>query len=296
MKITVRVPATSANLGPGFDCLGLALASYDEVIAEDTGNTVAVEVSGEGAGTLPGDRRHLVARTVLDTLRQFGVRPPGLTLRCRNAIPQARGMGSSAAAIVAGVLIARELLPPGAIDEAGALDLAARTEGHGDNVAACLLGGIAICYRDGERFSAVRFDPVRELSVTLFVPAEKADTRLARALLPATVPMTDAVHNLSRSALLVHALRADPARLLDATADRLHQDYRAASMPASAALVSALRAAGIPAVISGAGPAVLAFGSPRGQSATPVHWPDPGPRWATSRVAVERAGASVRTG
>ncbi|PZM93300.1 MAG: homoserine kinase [Actinobacteria bacterium] len=302
--VRVRVPATSANLGPGFDALGLALALYDEVTARVTDGGCQVEVTGEGAGELPTDERHLIVRAMYETFDVLGGRPPGIALSCVNRIPQARGLGSSSAAIVAGVHLARALVADGAqrLDSAGLLRIAARIEGHPDNVAPCLLGGFTIAWMEPEgdseaadrdsgswgRARAVSLTPAAAIQPTIFVPRERGLTEVARAALPASVPHTHAAWTAGRAALLVHAMTADPALLLPATEDWLHQSYRAAGMPATAALVSALRAAGVAAVVSGAGPAVLAL--------TPVPADfDPGMGWSAYPLAVDVAGARIET-
>jgi homoserine kinase len=266
--VLVRTPATSANLGPGFDSLGLALALYDDVEVEATGGGLTIEVDGEGAEVADRGERHLIVRVlrrtfdVLDDLAGSGpVRPDGLRLRCRNRIPHSRGLGSSSAAIVAGIVAARALHPAGKLlDDTGALRLATEIEGHPDNVAPCLAGGLTVAWTTPGGARSVRLEPqVRR--VVAFVPEQRLATERARGLLPATVPHGDAAANAGRAALLVAALTGglDAGVLLDATEDRLHQEYRAPAMPESAALVARLRDAGVPAVISGAGPTVLAF-------------------------------------
>ena len=262
VPVRVRVPATSANLGPGFDAFGLALRLYDSVTARVSA-AFRVSVTGEGAGELAGDESHLVVRSMLAAFDRLGGRPAGVELTCDNRIPQARGLGSSSAAIVAGILAARALVDGGValMDDAAVLRLASDLEGHPDNVAPCLLGGFTIAWvDDGAR--AVRLTPADGVHPVVFVPTERGLTAQARAALPATVPHTDAARNAGRAALLVHALTADPSLLLPATEDRLHQEYRAPGAPATYALVSALRTARVPAVVSGAGPSVLAFGVP----------------------------------
>ncbi len=278
--MTVAVPATSANLGPGFDALGVALELTDEVTAEVTGSGIAVSVAGEGAGEVPADAGHLVVKTILTTLRQLGVAAPsGLRLTCVNRIPHARGLGSSSAAIVAGVLLARSLaLGSSGGDPAEALVAAAELEGHPDNVAPCLLGGFTIAWTDHDGARAARLDPSPQVQPLLYVPQSRGLTAHARAALPQDIPHRDAAFNVARTALLVHALTADPTLLMSATEDRLHQPYRAPGMPATADLVAALRAAGVPAVVSGAGPSVLAFtgafaGDPVPPPAGWVAWP-----------------------
>jgi homoserine kinase len=290
--VTVRVPATSANLGPGFDALGLALARHDEVAARLTdGPGVRVAVSGEGAGDLPTDDSHLVVRAMRAAFDLLGASPPGLELRCHNGIPQARGLGSSSAAIVAGVLAARALVADGTrrMSDADALALAARIEGHPDNVAPCLLGGFTVAWTDPDRARAVRAEPAASIRPVVFVPSERGLTEVARASLPATVPHADAAFNAGRSALLVHALTQAPDLLFPATEDRLHQPYRAGGAPASAALVAQLRADGVPAVVSGAGPTVLAL-------VTDGWTPPRPPGWDVWPLVVDTTGAVVTIG
>ncbi|MFD4208547.1 homoserine kinase [Micromonospora tulbaghiae] len=289
--VRVRVPATSANLGPGFDALGLALGRHDDVTAEVTGGGVRVSVTGEGAGELPSDERHLIVTAMRATFDALGAQPAGLALECVNRIPQARGLGSSSAAIVAGVLAARALVADGEqrLDDDAALRLAAELEGHPDNVAPCLLGGFTIAWTEPGGARAVSLPVAPAVRPTVFVPAERGLTSAARAALPATVPHADAASNAGRAALLVHALTADPALLLPATVDRLHQDQRAPGMPATAALVAALRAADVAAVVSGAGPTVLALSEvPAGFQA--------GTDWRRWELPIDVSGARVIRG
>ncbi|MEH0936294.1 homoserine kinase [Micromonospora psammae] len=289
--VRVRVPATSANLGPGFDALGLALGLHDDVAAEVTPGGVRVTVTGEGAGELPADDRHLVAGSMRAAFDALGGQPPGLALECVNRIPQARGLGSSSAAIVAGVLLARALVVDGAerLDDAAVLRLAAEIEGHPDNVAPCLFGGFTLAWTEPAGARAVSLPVDAAVRPTVFVPTGRGLTAAARAALPPTVPHPDAALNAGRAALLVHALTADPALLLPATVDRLHQDYRAAGMPGTAALVGALRAADVAAVVSGAGPTVLALTEP------PAGF-QAGTDWQVWRLPVEARGAAVFRG
>lgn len=276
--VRVRAPATSANLGPGYDCFGLALARYDEVSAQVTGFGLRVEVSGCGAGSVPLDETHLVVRAMRAAFDRLGAQPSGLLVRCSNAIPQGRGLGSSAAAIVSGIECARGLSRQGGqlLDEAGALALATELEGHPDNVAACLLGGLTVAWLADGIGRAVALEAVGVRPV-VFVPDEQSATHAARAALPPTVPHQDATFNLSRAAMLVLALTGRPQLLFAATEDRLHQAYRAPGMAQSAALVAALRAAGIVATISGAGSSVLALATDQDQcdaaaSMAPAAW------------------------
>jgi homoserine kinase len=286
--VTVAVPATSANLGPGFDSLGLALSLEDEVTAEIAGDGVRVEVSGEGAGEVRADERHLVAATVLRTMRELGAPDPrGLRLSCRNRIPHARGLGSSSAAIVAGILLGRELAGQGRDDDA-ALRLAAKIEGHPDNVAPCLLGGFTIAWTEPGGARAVRLSVHPDVRPVVYIPTTRGLTSHARAALPDQVPHADASFNVARAALLVHALTVAPELLFEATADRLHQPYRADAMPNTAALVTRLREAGVAAFVSGAGPSVLAL--PVGP-ASPHH-----AGWRVESVSVATQGGRIVDG
>jgi homoserine kinase len=267
--VVIEVPATSANLGPGFDCLGLALGLTDRIEARfaDRG-AVTVEVVGEGAGRVPTDGSNLVARMVRTGLATFDesgeLASRGLALRCVNAIPQSRGLGSSAAAIVGGLAVAAHLAGvSGAVSDAEMIALATHLEGHPDNAAPGVLGGATIAWMQPSELGpvgrATRFSVHPGISPVLVIPGSEASTAKARGALPATVPHADAAFNAGRSALLVHALSSDPALLLDATDDRLHQAQRRAVYPTSMGLVEQLRSQRIAAAISGAGPAVIAF-------------------------------------
>lgn len=261
--VRVNVPATSANLGPGFDSLGLALSLRDELEAEVLPDGLVVEVSGAGADGVPRDESHLVVRAMRAAFDLMGEQPPGLRLSCRNVIPHARGLGSSSAAIVAGVVLARGLVAGGqllASDEA-LFDLAADLEGHPDNVAPAFYGGFVISGREADRWYAVRAGVDPRITAVVFVPPDGVETTVARGLLPDVVPHADAAANAGRAALLVAAITGQPEHLLAATRDWLHQDQREPAMPGTLELVRALRADGVPAVVSGAGPTVLAFGS-----------------------------------
>jgi len=256
--VRVRVPATSANLGPGFDALGLALGLHDELTAAVVSDGLRIEVAGEGSGQVALDESHLVIGCMRRTFTLLGTQPAGLALTCENRIPHSRGLGSSAAAIVAGVLLARALVVDGAarLPDADVLALASEIEGHPDNVAPCLLGGLTVAWIAGAA-KAIRRDVDPAVTPVALVPSFTASTELARGLLPESVPHRDAAFTAGRAALLVAALTGTPEALFDATQDRLHQPYREPAMPASVRLVEQLRSVGLPAVVSGAGPTVL---------------------------------------
>ncbi|HEY2273170.1 MAG TPA: homoserine kinase [Jatrophihabitantaceae bacterium] len=258
--VHVRVPATSANLGPGYDTLGLALSWYDDVVARIADDGLVIDIAGEGE-SVARDETHLVVRAMRSTFDRLGSRPPGLELSCANRIPHGRGLGSSAAAIVSGVALARALVVGGddRLPDDEAFALAAELEGHPDNVAACWYGGLTVAWTDGGTARAARTEVRADIHPVALVPPFESSTAAARGVLPAVVPHADAAFTGARTALLVSVLSgAGPLdALLAATADRLHQTYRAASMPLTSGLVEDLRAQGLPAVISGAGPTVL---------------------------------------
>ncbi|HYO39649.1 MAG TPA: homoserine kinase [Nocardioidaceae bacterium] len=290
--VTVSVPATSANLGPGFDALGLALEHRDVVTAQVMeGSGVEISVQGRGAGVVPLDERHLVHRSLRAGLELMGVEVPALRLRCRNVIPHARGLGSSSAAIVAGICLARELVVDGsALDDQAVLGLAADLEGHGDNVAPAFLGGFAVAYSDAGRCRAVPLPVHADVQVVVLVPGEGVETSVARALLPTSVPHGDAAFSAGRAALLVAALGLRPELLFAATEDRLHQPYRESAMPESLSLVRRLRSDGLAAVVSGAGPSVLVFADEGSRAAVAAHAPR---GWEFLTVPIDRSGARV---
>jgi homoserine kinase len=289
--VTVEVPATSANLGPGFDCLGLALDLHDTLVGEVVESGLVVEIEGEGADTLPRDASHLVVRAASAAFARAGIEPPGLRLRCENAIPQARGLGSSSAAIVGGLALARALLAEGEslLPDTALLALANGLEGHPDNVAPAIFGGFVISGQDAEDVWAEQAPISDAVSAVVFVPPTGLSTQAARGLLPAEVPHAAAAANTGRAALLVAALGHAPERLMRATEDFLHQDYRAPAMPESLALVRSLRADGHAAVVSGAGPTVLVLTVDGGEPLL-ERCPD---GWAAYPLAVDHAG--VRT-
>lgn len=260
------VAASSANLGPGFDSLGLALALYDEVLLETTDAGLIVEVDGEGAGQVPLTSEHLVVRAVHRGLAAGGADVPGLVVRCRNAIPHSRGLGSSAAAVVGGLAAANGLLAQAHLEpltEAQLIQLASEFEGHPDNASAAVLGGAVVSWTDSRTTpptyaaAGLRLHP--DIHVFPGIPQVRSSTAETRVLLPDHVTHEAARFNLSRAALLVVALTERPDLLMAATEDLLHQPQRGPAMPASAEYVHVLRRCGVPAVLSGAGPAVLAL-------------------------------------
>ncbi|MFE5289271.1 homoserine kinase [Nocardia sp. NPDC056611] len=277
ITVTVRVPASSANLGPGFDSLGIALGLYDEVTVSTTDTGLTIRVEGEGADDVPWGPSHLVVRAIERGLQAAGVWADGLDVVCRNVIPHSRGMGSSASAVVGGLAAGRGLA---AKFDAGLaygddvmVQLASEFEGHPDNASASILGGIVVSWSEtdgpaagngtaelhGRAYRAVRLEPHASLRPVVLIPEERSSTAHTRGLLPDTVPHADAAFNASRAALAVVALTQRPDLLMPATADRLHQGYRASALPLTTKWIERLRAAGIPATVSGAGPTVLAF-------------------------------------
>ncbi|NII50415.1 homoserine kinase [Frigoribacterium endophyticum] len=296
-SVLVKVPATSANLGPGFDTLGLALSHYDRLVVSETrGDGVAVHVDGVGAGEVPTDESNLVVRSIAATYRAAGVPLPGLRLDARNAIPHGRGLGSSAAAIVSGVMAAKGLLE-GRVDFTPdqLLAVATELEGHPDNVAPALFGGLTIAWTTSAGPSHKRLLVHRGVSPVVFVPETTLSTSLARSLQPASVPHEDATFNVSRSALLVAALIQSPELLLAATEDRLHQSYRASAMPETDMLIRVLRQAGLAAVVSGAGPSLLVLGSDPAQRllAAQLVAENALSAWRPLMLAVDLRGATV---
>jgi homoserine kinase len=258
-SITVEVPATSANLGPGFDCFGLALDWRERVNLAVIEHGYQLEVSGEGAAELPRDESHLIIRSALVGLADLGAQAPGLWLGCRNTIPHGRGLGSSSGAIVAG-LVAAAGLADAEVKRDWLLGHATAIEGHPDNVAAAIYGGFVLAYqaRSGVTVAQGRVDAA--IGAALLIPETSLATEAARGLLPDTVPHIDAAANSGRAALLVHAMASEPQLLYEATCDWLHQGYREAAMPRSYELMKSLRGQGFAAMISGAGPSVLVLG------------------------------------
>ncbi|MDF2823405.1 MAG: homoserine kinase [Mycobacterium sp.] len=259
------VAASSANLGPGFDSLGLAVGLYDEIIVETTESGLVVEVEGEGAGQVPSGPDHLVVQAIQRGLAATGLRAEGLIVRCRNVIPHSRGLGSSAAAVVGGLAAVNGLavqLNTTVMDERTLVQLSSEFEGHPDNAAAAVLGGAIVSWTDaGEcpAYEAAAIGVHPDIHLFAAIPAVRSSTAETRVLLPEQVSHQAARFNLSRAALLVVALTERPDLLMAATEDVLHQPQRAAAMPASAEYLSVLRRCGVAAVLSGAGPAVMAL-------------------------------------
>ena len=292
MRLTARVPATAANLGPGFDCLALALDLCNEFTV-DTEGEPGVTWEGEGASELPTDGSDMVSRAMRLAERRVaeahgaGVYPlPPFALHGRNRIPLARGLGSSAAAAVAGVAVAYRIL--GVDDPSSlavtALWLAAELEGHPDNAAAAALGGLTIVAGD----DVERVDPHPALRPVLFVPdALRMSTDEARRALPDAVSRHDAAFNIAHTALTIVRLLRDPDRLRLAMRDRLHQEARLELVPEARSVFRALDAAGIPVCVSGSGPTVLAF---EREGSEP---PDPGQGWRLVRIPVRAEGIEI---
>jgi homoserine kinase len=301
-QVTVQVPATSANLGPGFDSLGLALSLYDIVRARVLPSGVEVNVTGIGAAAANLAEGHLVIQAMRAAFDVMGGQPPGISIYCRNEVPQGFGLGSSAAAIVSGVLAARALAGAdgvAALPDAAVLRLAAEMEGHADNVAACLSGGLTICWMGSDGVQVAALTPLAGLTPVVCIPADPLLTETARKVLPAQVMHADAAANSARAALLIAALTLRPELLLAGTEDFLHQPYRAAEMPATAALITGLRDAGIAAVVSGAGPAALALtvaGSGPGAGEVARIAGETGASWHVRPLRVDGHGARVLPG
>lgn len=292
-EVYVRVPATSANLGPGFDSLGLALDLHDEVTASVSDR---LEITVDGADEVPTDERHLVYRSMVEAFTVMGVSTPGLRLHCRNRIPHGRGLGSSSAAIVAGALAARALLPDGEqrMGDNELFALAARIEGHPDNVASAVFGGLTISWAEDDSFRTTRLDLDPELEAVVAVPDRPVATEIARGLIPQTIPHAEAAANSGRAALLVAALTKVPDLLLPATRDWLHQGYRRPAMPETLQVIEALRSQGVPAIVSGAGPTVLAFARSGDDSVVEAMDRAAPRQWNRLRLPLSRHGGTTR--
>lgn len=266
LSASAVVAASTANLGPGFDSLGLALSLYDEIVVETLDSGLIIEVEGEGTGEVSLDEGHLVVRAIHCGLQAAGFGVPGLVVRCRNAIPHSRGLGSSAAAVVGGLAAVNGLLTQAnhtPLSETQLIQLSSESENHPDNAAAAVLGGAVVSWTDRAghppRYSAVPLRMHPDIRLFPAIPRQRSSTAEARMLLPAQISHHDARFNVSRAALLVVALTERPDLLLAATEDVLHQPQRAHAMPASAEYLDLLRRSNIPAVLSGAGPAIIAL-------------------------------------
>ncbi len=293
-KLKVTVPATSANLGPGFDSLGMALAHYDEYELETTSSGVEIQIAGEGAKTAAKDENNLIFRSIQLVFDSVGEKMPGIKLSCKNAIPHGRGMGSSGAAVAGGVMLAAGLLANKNFTEQQLLEFATRLEGHPDNVAPALFGGLTIAWVDESGPHHKKLTVHRGISPLVLVAPNEMSTKLARSLQPESVPHTDAVFNVSRSALLVAALTQSPELMMSATEDRLHQNYRSSAMPETSKLISSLRELGHPAVVSGAGPSVLVLeGDPQNRLVAMDFVKKNFPAWHALALAVDFKGASL---
>ncbi|MBO9625476.1 MAG: homoserine kinase [Microbacterium sp.] len=295
--VEVTVPATSANLGPGFDTLGLALSVYDTLlVTELPAGELEIEVAGSGSEEIPRDASNLVVRSIAHVYADVDRPLPGLRIAATNGVPHGRGLGSSGAAVTAGILAAKGLLAGEVeFDDADLLRLATELEGHPDNVAPALFGGLTIAWTGEKGPQHKKLLVHRGVSPLVLVPTYTMSTSKARSLQPPQVSTADAVFNVSRSALLIAALTQSPELLLDATADRLHQDYRAEAMPETQRLVQALRRAGFAAVVSGAGPSVLVLADGPGsrQDAVEVANAAADTPWESLLLAVDVRGGTV---
>ena len=297
-KVVVEVPATTANLGPGFDTLGMALTIHDSLTATvvDTPG-IRVDVHGVGEGEVPTDETNLIARSMAHAFASKKIPVPGVHLEAHNVIPHGRGLGSSGAAIVSGVMAAKGLLE-GIVEFSASelLALATDMEGHPDNIAPSLFGGLTIAWMTGEGPKHKKLSVHRGVSLVVAVPEDASmSTQLARSLQPETVPHQDAIFNLSRSALLIAALIQSPELLFEATEDRLHQNYRASAMKDTDELLQKLRTQGYPAVVSGAGPSVLVLCPDPGQrlDIAQVVEAHGGGKWTSHMLTVDERGATV---
>ena len=300
--VTVRVPATTANLGPGYDSLGLALALHDTLTVESLEtDELLFELRGEGAETLPRDASHLVIRAMEAAFERLGFRHGGLKVTADNVNPHGRGLGSSASAVVAAVSAANAMVPEAhRRGRDWILQLTSEIEGHPDNVAPAIFGGLALSWQDSDQYSSTSATVVDSVIPVVAVPDFELSTEAARALLPASVGHHAAAMNAGRAALLIHALTHKPEFLLAGTEDYLHQSYRAEAMRPSAALIGALRAAGHAAVVSGAGPTVLVLANGEAEAAAAVAFigefnaaNTPDIAWRVLKLAVDVEGAKV---
>jgi homoserine kinase len=299
--VQVQVPATSANLGPGFDCFGLALGMHDRYVAQILDDVVLdIDITGEGSTDLPRSDKNLLVKSMYKGFEYLGGKPRGLAVRALNVIPHGRGLGSSASAIVGGLTLARSLVLGGneQMSDDVLLNLATEMEGHPDNVAAAIYGGATIAWQEVQHGKNVALSINMEVDARIgavaFIPTNAISTSKARKHLPELIPHEDAVANSAHSALMVHALTQRPDLLFTATADFLHQQYRQDLMPLSFTLMNKLRSAGVPAFISGAGPTVLVLHT-GGASDIAEMERAAGDKFAVTPLSISRAGASVVT-
>ena len=299
--VQVQVPATSANLGPGFDCFGLALGMHDRYVAQILDEVaIDIDISGEGAGELPRSDKNLLVKAMYKGFEYLGGKPRGIAVRALNVIPHGRGLGSSASAIVGGLTLARSLVLGGSeqMSNDALLNLATEMEGHPDNVAAAIYGGATIAWQEmqhGKKVAlSINMEVDARIGAVAFIPTSAVSTSKARKHLPEVIPHSDAVANSAHSALMVHALTQRPDLLFTATEDFLHQQYRQDLMPASFTLMSKLRSAGVPAFISGAGPTVLVLHT-GGASDIAEMERAAGEKFVVTPLSISRAGASVIT-
>ena len=299
--VQVQVPASSANLGPGFDCLGLALNMHDRYMAQVMDEPgVDIDVTGEGADNIPTTDKNLVIKAMHKGFDFLGGRPRGIALRQLNVIPHGRGLGSSAAAIVGGLALARALVLGGneRMSNEDMLNIANGMEGHPDNVSAAIFGGANLAWQESQRGHVVaqtlNFDVDPRIGALAFVPSTEFSTSKARKMLPVSIPHGDAVKNSTNVAVLVQALQNRPDLLLGATEDYLHQSYRKDAMPNSFALMTKLRSAGVAAFISGAGPAVLVLHT-GGESEAAELERAAGDKFQMIALGISRTGVSVIT-
>ena len=299
--VQVQVPASSANLGPGFDCLGLALNMHDRYMAQVMDEPgVDIDVTGEGTDNIPTTDKNLVIKAMHKGFDFLGGRPRGIALRQLNVIPHGRGLGSSAAAIVGGLALARALVLGGneRMSNEDMLNIANEMEGHPDNVSAAIFGGANLAWQESQRGHVVaqslNFDVDPRIGALAFVPSTEFSTSKARRMLPESIPHGDAVKNSSNVAVLVQALQNRPDLLLGATEDYLHQSYRKDAMPSSFAMMTKLRKAGVAAFISGAGPAVLVLHT-GGESEAVELERAAGDKFQMIALGISRTGVSVIT-
>jgi homoserine kinase len=297
--VQVQVPASSANLGPGFDCLGLALNMNDRYMAQVMDEPgVDIDVTGEGAESIPTTDKNLVIKSMYKGFDFLGGRPRGISLRQLNVIPHGRGLGSSAAAIVGGLALARALVLGGneRMSLEDMLNIANEMEGHPDNVSAAIYGSANLAWQESQRGQVVaqslNFEVDPRIGVLAFVPSTELSTSKARKMLPESIPHSDAVKNSSNVAVLVQALQHRPDLLLGATEDYLHQSYRKDAMPNSFALMVKLRKAGVAAFISGAGPTVLVLHT-GGESEAAELERAAGDKFRMISLGISRAGVSL---